>query len=50
LSAGVSHSIQTLEEGCEFLLVFDDGSFSEDGTFLISEMFLRNPKVLSKSL
>lgn len=30
--AGVPHSIQALDEGCEFLLVFDDGSFSEDGT------------------
>jgi oxalate decarboxylase family bicupin protein len=49
--AGIPHSIQALDEGVEFLLVFDDGSFSEDGTFLISEMFLRNPKeVLSKNL
>jgi oxalate decarboxylase family bicupin protein len=49
--AGVPHSIQALDEGVEFLLVFDDGSFSEDGTFLVSEMFLRNPKeVLSKNL
>lgn len=49
--AGVPHSIQATEQGCEFLLVFDDGSFSEDGTFLVSEMFLRTPKeVLSKDL
>ena len=49
--AGVPHSIQALEVGCEFLLVFDDGSFSEDATFLASELFIRNPKeVLSKSL
>jgi oxalate decarboxylase family bicupin protein len=49
--AGVPHSIQALDEGCEFLLVFDDGSFSEDGTSLLSELFLRNPKeVLSKNL
>lgn len=49
--AGVPHSIQALEQGCEFLLVFDSGSFSEDGTFLASELFLRNPKeVLSKNL
>src|SRR5205814_2475003 len=27
--AGIPHSIQGLEEGCEFLLVFDDGNFSE---------------------
>jgi hypothetical protein len=32
-------------------LVFDGGSFSEDATFLVGEMFLRNPKeVLSKNL
>lgn len=49
--AGVPHSIQALDEGCEFLLVFDDGDFNEDGTFLVTEMFLRNPKsVLSKDL
>ena len=49
--AGVPHSIQALDEGCEFLLVFDEGDFSEDGTDLVSEMFARNPKsVLSKTL
>ena len=32
--AGIPHSIQGLEEGCEFLLIFDDGNFSEDSTFL----------------
>ena len=49
--AGIPHSIQAFEEGCEFLLVFDNGGFSEDGTFLVSEMFLRNPlEVLSKDL
>jgi oxalate decarboxylase family bicupin protein len=48
--AGVPHSIQALDEGCEFLLVFDDGSFSEDSTFFASELFMRNPKeVLSKN-
>jgi len=31
-------------------VVFDDGSFSEDATFLASELFLRNPKeLLSKN-
>jgi oxalate decarboxylase/phosphoglucose isomerase-like protein (cupin superfamily) len=35
----------------EFLLVFDDGSFSEESTSLISEMFLRNPQsVMAKNL
>ncbi|KAK0728869.1 RmlC-like cupin domain-containing protein [Lasiosphaeria miniovina] len=49
--AGVPHSIQAFGEGAEFLLVFDDGGFSEDGTFLVSEMFQRNPlEVLSKDL
>ncbi|PVH85362.1 Bicupin, oxalate decarboxylase/oxidase [Cadophora sp. DSE1049] len=49
--AGVPHSIQALDEGVEFLLVFDDGSFSEDATFFVTEMFLQNPKeVLSKNL
>ncbi len=42
--AGVPHSLQALDEGCEFLLVFDDGNFSEDDTFLATEMLLRSPK------
>lgn len=47
---GVPHSIQAFDQGVEFLLVFDDGSFSEDETFLLSEMFLRTPvSVLSKN-
>jgi oxalate decarboxylase len=35
---GIPHSIQGLDsevDGCEFLLVFDDGNFSEDSTFLL---------------
>lgn len=40
---GVPHSLQALEGGVEFLLVFDDGSFSEDNTFLASEVFAHNP-------
>jgi len=48
--SGVPHSIQALAGGVEFLLVFDDGSFSEDNTFLASEVFAHNPKsVLSKN-
>ncbi|KKY32687.1 putative oxalate decarboxylase family bicupin [Diaporthe ampelina] len=48
--SGVPHSIQAFDEGCEFLLVFDDGAFSEDETFLLSEMMLRTPvSVLSKN-
>ncbi|KAH8801522.1 RmlC-like cupin domain-containing protein [Xylogone sp. PMI_703] len=49
--SGVPHSLQALEGGVEFLLVFDDGSFSEDNTFLASEVFAFNPlAVLSKDL
>lgn len=48
--AGIPHSIQGLEEGVEFLLVFDDGNFSENQTFLISDWFTRIPKeVLAKN-
>lgn len=48
---GVPHSIQALAEGPEFLLIFDSGEFNEDTTFLVTEMFLRNPiGVLSKNL
>ncbi|KAK5083226.1 hypothetical protein LTR70_008284 [Exophiala xenobiotica] len=48
--AGVPHSIQATQEGVEFLLVFDQGSFSEDNTDLVTELFLRNPReVLAKN-
>jgi oxalate decarboxylase len=48
--SGIPHSIQGLSEGCEFLLVFDDGGFSEDSTFLISDWFAHTPKsVLAKN-
>jgi hypothetical protein len=40
---GVPHSIQALGGGTEFMLVFDDGNFSEDNTFLASEIFAHNP-------
>jgi oxalate decarboxylase family bicupin protein len=47
---GIPHSIQAFENGCEFLLIFNDGSFSEENTFLLSELLLRNPKsVLAKN-
>ncbi len=48
---GIPHSIQGLApDGCEFLLVFDDGSFSEDNTFLISDWFKHTPtEVLAKN-
>jgi oxalate decarboxylase len=48
--AGIPHSIQGLQEGCEFLLVFDDGDFSENETFLISDWFVHTPRdVLAKN-
>ena len=50
--AGYPHSIQGLgPDGCEFLLVFDEGMFSEDNTFLLSEWLAHTPRsVLSKNL
>jgi oxalate decarboxylase len=48
--AGLPHSIQGLEDGCEFLLVFDDGNFSEDSTFLITDWLAHTPRaVLAKN-
>ncbi|MGG2055025.1 oxalate decarboxylase family bicupin [Lysinibacillus pakistanensis] len=41
---GIPHSIQGLEGGCEFLLVFDDGNFSDLNTFSISDWFAHTPK------
>jgi oxalate decarboxylase len=50
--AGYPHSIQGLgPDGCEFLLVFDEGMFSEDNTFLLSEWLAHTPRsVLSHNL
>jgi oxalate decarboxylase len=46
----IPHSIQGLEEGCEFLLVFDNGNFSENETFLITDLFAHTPReVLAKN-
>jgi oxalate decarboxylase len=42
--AGMPHSVQGLEEGCEFLLAFDDGNFAESATFLLSDWFLHTPR------
>ncbi|HWE85833.1 MAG TPA: cupin domain-containing protein, partial [Terracidiphilus sp.] len=50
--AGYPHSIQGLGpgDGCEFLLVFDEGMFSEDNTFLISEWAAHTPpEILTKN-
>lgn len=41
---GIPHSIQGLEEGCEFLLVFDDGNFSDLNTLSITDWFAHTPK------
>jgi oxalate decarboxylase len=49
--AGIPHSIQGLEDGCEFLLVFDDGNFSENETFLLTDWLKHIPRaVLAKNL
>lgn len=50
IPAGIPHSIQGLEEGAEFLLVFDDGNFSENETLLITEYMAHTPRsVLAKN-
>ena len=48
---GVPHSIQGLApDGCEFVLVFDDGKFSEGNTTLISDWARHTPReVLAKN-
>jgi oxalate decarboxylase len=49
--AGYPHSIQGLvPDGTEFLLVFNQGNFSEDGTMLLSEWLAHTPpEVLMKN-
>jgi len=51
---GIPHSIQGLDadgvDGCEFLLVFDDGAFSEDSTFLLTDWLAHTPTdILAKN-
>jgi oxalate decarboxylase len=42
--AGSPHSIQALgEDGCEFLLVFNQGDFSEESTLLLSDWLKHTP-------
>ena len=50
--AGLPHSIQGLgPDGCEFLLVFNEGNFSEEGTFLLSEWLAHTPReVVGKNM
>ncbi|TDB51251.1 cupin domain-containing protein [Photorhabdus khanii] len=48
---GHGHSIQALEDGAHFVLTFDDGHFSEFGTFSITDWVTHIPKeVLEKSV
>ncbi len=49
--SGIPHSIQGLgPDGCEFMLVFDDGNFSESETVLLSDAMAHIPReVLSKN-
>ena len=49
--AGIPHSIQGLgEDGCEFLLVFDDGDFDENSTLLLTDWLACTPKeVIAKN-
>ncbi|MGJ8516442.1 cupin domain-containing protein [Carnimonas bestiolae] len=48
---GIPHSIQGIgNDGVEFLLAFDDGSFDENSTFLLSDWFKHIPReVLAKN-
>lgn len=50
--AGLPHSIQGLAgDGCEFLLVFDEGNFSEDDTFLLTEFLAHtSPEIVQKNM
>ncbi len=50
-ATGVPHSIQGIgDDGCEFLLVFDDGAFDENATFLLTDWLARTPReVLAKN-
>ncbi len=49
--SGIPHSIQGLEpDGAEFMLVFDDGAFSESETVLLSDSMAHLPReVLAKN-
>jgi oxalate decarboxylase len=49
--AGIPHSLQGLQgDGCEFVLIFDDGDFNEDETFLLTDFLAHIPRdVLAKN-
>ena len=45
--SGHPHSLQGLSpNGTEFLLIFDDGHFSEDSTFLLTDWLAHTPKAV----
>ncbi|PYH48066.1 Bicupin, oxalate decarboxylase/oxidase [Aspergillus saccharolyticus JOP 1030-1] len=45
--SGHPHSLQGLgENGTEFLLIFDDGNFSEESTFLLTDWMAHTPKAV----
>ncbi len=41
--ANIPHSLQALDEGTEFILLFDKGYYSESSTFSISDLFAHMP-------
>jgi oxalate decarboxylase len=49
--SGIPHSIQGIgEDGCEFLIVFDDGNFDENETFSLCDWLAHTPKeILAKN-
>ncbi|HLR60498.1 MAG TPA: oxalate decarboxylase family bicupin [Pseudogracilibacillus sp.] len=48
--SGIPHSLKGLSEGAEFVLAFDDGAFSENSTFSITDWLAHTPKsVLAKN-
>ncbi|KAG0148128.1 hypothetical protein CROQUDRAFT_430216 [Cronartium quercuum f. sp. fusiforme G11] len=48
--SGDPHSIQAGPNGTEFVLVFDNGSFDEDSTFLLTDWLAHTPKgVINKN-
>jgi oxalate decarboxylase len=42
--ARVPHSLQGLQDGCEFILLFDDGNFSDLNTLSLSDLFAHYPR------
>jgi oxalate decarboxylase len=40
---GYGHSIQAMDKGCHFILIFDSGHFSEFGTFSITDWVSHTP-------